>query len=483
LLGPVLDFGLLFVSVAGATHALLYKRDPRASLGWMVACLALPGVGTLLYAAFGVNLVRTRGRRLRRRWPFFPTPLVEDVPEEVEEAAALPPPGVGRRDLDPREKDLARIGERVARLPLLPGNAVEPLVNGEEAYPAMLEAIATATERVFLCTYIFETNDTGRRFVEALAAAGRRGVDVRVLVDGVGEHYSRPRAARLLADAPGVQVERFLPPSLLRPHRTLNLRNHRKILAVDGRVAFTGGMNLGGRHMLTTDGRRRVADVHFRVRGPVVAQVEQAFLEDWHFARDLPPPEAPLSMPRRVGTAWCRGLREGPNEDLDRLHWIMAGVFAAARERIRVMTPYFIPDDILKAALNAAALRGVEVQVVLPEHSNLPVVDWASRAMLWELLKYDVEIWLQPPPFAHTKLLRVDQSYCQVGSANLDPRSLRLNFEFNLEILDQGLAARLDEHFDAVLARSRRLTLAEVDARSLPVRLRDSLARLFSPYL
>jgi cardiolipin synthase len=304
-----------------------------------------------------------------------------------------------------------------------------------------------------------------------------------VAVDGVGELYSRPRASRLLAQCDGVQVARFLPPRLVPPMLHINLRNHRKILVADGRVAFTGGMNIGDRHLAgRIENPDRVVDGHFRLRGPVVGQLQQVFLDSWAFMTRREVEEFPADD-GRSGEAVCRALVEGPDEDLDKLLNVLLSAVSAAHEQVAIMTPYFVPPRELVGALKAAALRGVEVAVVVPARNNLPFVHWASRNMMWELLQRGVRIYVQPAPFVHTKLFMVDRHYVQIGSANMDPRSLRLNFELVVEIYSRTFAATIDEHFQTVRGRSQEITQGEIDARPVPVRFRDALAWLLTPYL
>lgn len=280
-----------------------------------------------------------------------------------------------------------------------------------------------------------------------------------------------------------MRVARFLPPKLFPPTLHVNLRNHRKILVADGRTAFVGGMNLGDRHLAhNTQNPHRVADLHFRVRGPVVEQISHVFMEDWRFVtgEHLKTPAAEIA---EQGDSICRTIMDGPNEDLDKLHTILVCAISAARKRIAIMTPYFLPTRELISALQAAALRGVKTEVILPAQNNLPFVHWATRNLLWEILQRGVRVFYQPPPFAHSKLFIVDNHYAQIGSANIDSRSLRLNFELNIEVYDRAFAKTLTAHFEKALHRSREVTLDEVDSRPLPVRIRDSVAWLFTPYL
>jgi len=315
-----------------------------------------------------------------------------------------------------------------------------------------------------------------------LAKATKRGVDVRVLIDAFGQYYAFAKVRKLLAAA-GVKYAVFMPPSLTRS-LYLNMRNHRKILVVDNQRSFTGGMNICDKHLVKIKNNpRRTIDLHFRLDGPISHQLRDAFLEDWHFAtgekrkqRDWP--QAPVA-----GKACCRGISSGPNEAHEKLDWLLIGALSCAKQHVRIMTPYFIPTRAQLAAINTAALRGVKVEILLPEKNNLPYVAWATNAFLFELLEHQVEVYFQPPPFVHSKLLLIDDEYALVGSANIDPRSLRLNFEFNVEIFSDESIDELCEHFDQSRAVSRQVTLEEVDQRSLPLRLRDSFCKLFTPYL
>ena len=491
--------GVALIAALAAGHALLTKREPRAALGWIGLVLVFPVAGPVLYYLFGINRIRTRARSLSRGRLLGERPdtLVIDPETGTVETADAITPGDVHRDVPDLYRELARTSAAVTGRPLWPDTRIEPLHDGEGAFPPMIEAIDGARERVVLATYIFETgddNESGRAFLDALERAAERGVDVKVLVDGVGELYSRPWATKLLLQR-GVPARRFLPPRLLPPTLHLNLRNHRKILVADGRVAFTGGINLGDRHLAADRSNpHRVTDVHFRLAGGIAAELERVFLDDWTLAggdRPEPPPEplasaassSPADGEERGSPCLARLIPDGPNEDLDKLVTILVGAVSAARREVLVVTPYFLPSSELVAAFQAAALRGVEVTVVLPEKNNLPVVHWATRNMLWQLLQRGVRVLYQPPPFAHSKLFVVDGHYALVGSANLDPRSLRLNFELGVEVFSEELAGRLGRHVERLIAASAPVTLAELDRRSLPVRLRDAFCWLFQPYL
>ncbi len=487
-------FHLVLAPVA-SMHALIYKRDSRAAFGWIALCVLLPIAGPVIYALLGVNRIRRRARhltlpRLAIGYERGHGRQARPVSDGQDRDITNPIHAAQKSQLSRHQHRLARIGEQLSEHPLMGGNSISPLVNGEQAYPEMLRAIADARETVYLSSYIFDSDRTGREFVLALVAALQRGLQVRVLVDGVGRFYSFPSIVRLLRRA-DVPVALFLPPRLLPPRLSINLRNHHKLLITDGQVAFTGGMNIGDRHRVQKwPVRKAVADIHFCLSGPIAGQLQTEFERDWEFStgQELPDRNSTqlqkqLSPSISTGPAHCRALTDGPDENLDQIVLSLVAIIGQARESVLIMTPYFLPPRELIGALQAASLRGVEVLLVLPERNNLPYIHWATRNMLWELLYQEIRVVYQPPPFNHGKLLVVDGSYAQIGSSNWDPRSLRLNFELQVEILDCEFAGRMERWIRDAARRGREVTLAEVDNRRIPTRVRDSVCWLFSPYL
>jgi cardiolipin synthase len=372
-----------------------------------------------------------------------------------------------------------RVGDALTGLPLVTGNRLEVLHNGDLAFPRMLRAILEAKRSIWLSTYIFQTDSVGREFVGALGAAVTRGVNVKVLVDGIGEWYNWPHVVPLLCRA-GITAARFLPPRLFPPSLSLNCRNHRKILLIDGEEAFVGGMNLGGREVAGATGRR-MTDIHFSLRGPIVAQLADTFAADWQFATEEQLQVPPSTSAR--GTATCRVMTGGPDEDVDKLLLILLAAISVAQRHVQIMTPYFIPPAELVAALQAAALRGVSVSLVLPRHSNLRFIDWATLHWLPALIARGVRVHLQEPPFSHAKLFVVDERYAQIGSANVDTRSLRLNFEIAVEVFDATLCTELSTFISDLQDKAPALTVESVNHGPPLTRIRNSLCWLISPYL
>ncbi|MBR9982741.1 MAG: PLDc N-terminal domain-containing protein [Desulfatitalea sp.] len=461
------------VSILAAGHAVLYKRDTRAAIAWVGFIWFVPIFGSLLYLWLGINRVNRQARSLRDVRHLLPVHTTD---------ARVAPDDKAIHKLGPHLTHLARLVGKVTRYPLLGGNAVAPLPP-DQAYPRMLRAIENAQKSITLATYIFDNDRAGRRFTEALAAAVARKVQVRVMVDDAGSKYTWPPILYRLRRA-GIPYAPFLPKLTPWAFAYANLRNHRKIMVVDGALAFTGGMNIRDGHWPAMTPKNPIEDLHFQITGPVVTQMQHAFAEDWLFCK-AERLEGELWFPdlQPVGEVIARGIPDGPDADFENLCTTLLGALSCADSSVRVVTPYFLPNAGLITALNLAAMRGVEVDIFLPQKNNLRLVQWSSAAIVWQVLEQGCRIWLTPPPFDHTKLMLVDDAWTLLGSSNWDPRSLRLNFEFNIECYDPALAAELKTVVEKKRAASKPLTLADVDGRSMAVKLRDGCARLASPYL
>ena len=468
----VLGFHVMIALIASC-HAVLTKDEPRSATGWVGLICLSPLVGAILYYLFGINRIR------RSAVTMMGTEGMARLDRATEDS--LDAAGLLR---DPALQQLARLGDKVSGITLTPGNSIEPLINGEQAYPAMLLAINQATSSVMLSSYIFDLDDVGREFIAALRQAVLRGVEVRVLIDATGSRYSFPSVVPAIRAA-GIRCARFMPNFQPTRIAAFNLRSHRKIMVVDGRIGFTGGMNIRQGNYVTKGYANPVQDLHFRVVGPVVAHLRRAFIEDWQFTtkevlagqRWLPHLEPGL------GDVLARGVLDGPDRDFEKVLWTMLGAISAARARIRIATPYFLPDATAVRFLSVALMSGVAVEILLPEKNNIPPVAWAAFATLPPLLQKNCKVYLVPPPFDHTKVMLIDDAWALIGSANWDARSLRLNFEFNIECYSRELVGRLHQNFEEKMRLSRSLTFAELNNRSFPVRLRDSVTRLFAPYL
>jgi len=452
----------LVIAVAAGIHVLVYVRDSRAAFGWLGLIVVFPIAGAVLYALFGINRVRRKAQRISRETRSEPGK--ESLPELSKSGAMASRPGFN-----------------VTGLKLSPGNRVATYYNGEHAFPAMLRAISEARREVLLSSYIFDNDPTGRQFIEALAKAQERGCKICVLVDDAGIRYSFPTIIRELQKHQ-LPYRKFMPLRLLPPSFSINLRTHRKLLIADRKVTFAGGMNIGDRQLINGLSKHRASDLHFSFEGPLTADCVNLFADDWRYSRG-DALEIWKDKVENCGPARCRLVSDGPDDTLDSLMLVIMGAISNARERVWIMTPYFLPERQIMGCLQAAAISGVDVQVMIPEENNWAIVQWALQHNLAELLNAGLKVFQRPTPFAHSKCIVIDDDYVLVGSSNLDPRSLRLNFELGIEVFDPELNRELSTHFEEILVQCKPLTLEKLKTRGPFARVRDGAAALFTPYL
>ena len=462
-------------SVATAIHAAMTKQDVRAAIGWVAVVIFSPLLGATFYLFAGINRVRRERVTQQRR-------LAESGRESIERLE------VKHLDdkIDDHIKPLRRLGNEVNSNVLLRGNRVQMLLGGDQTYPAMLDAIASARACIALQSYIFDHDGIGMRIAQALIDAQKRGVKVRVLIDAVGAKYSRPPITRMLDEA-GIAVGRFLPTAIGLRLVYANMRSHRKLLVVDGQQALTGGMNIREGFMREFAGENVAIDTHFRVNGPVARHLMESFAHDWEFTTGerLEGDDwfAPIDMTCIDDGVATRVVLSGPDRAIGRNQSMLLGALSVARHHVRIQSPYFLPEPALLGALVTAARRGVRVDVVIPANNNLKLVSAAMEAQLDLLLHGGVCVWRANGSFDHSKLMTVDDQWCYVGSSNVDPRSQHLNFELDLEVYDRKLAHELAQCMDVKIKNARRATLAELASRPFWLRLRNRFIWLASPML
>ncbi|MFN0075053.1 MAG: phospholipase D-like domain-containing protein [Prosthecobacter sp.] len=460
-------------AVVALAHLLLRHHDYRSAAFWTALVVFSPLIGPLLYLFLGINILRRRAKHYRSGTY---EPWLDPVPEHP-----LPFPSESSEAQE--HQQLAKTLDRISRFCFTLGNTVTPLYHGDEAMPRMLAAIRGAQRSISLASYIFEAIGIGADFVTELSNAVKRGVQVRVMIDDAGTRYSWPPVVDALVKA-GVTARRFMPNRMILRLITMNLRNHRKIMVVDGKTAFTGGMNIREGNMLARKPAHPVHDLHFEVSGPIVAQIQRVFAEDWAFCTNEAL-EGPLWFPEIPGTGKTSaiGIVDGPDEDMEVMPAAFFAALNAAREEVRIITPYFLPTLTLMASLRLCAIRGVKVTILTPAQNNIPLVGWAAQTLYPELLAVGCRIFESPPPFDHSKFFLIDGVWSFLGSTNWDPRSLRLNFEFNLACHDPELGQLLSAEMDAKLAVSREITRELLAAAPVQQRLRNGFARLFIPIL
>jgi cardiolipin synthase len=365
--------------------------------------------------------------------------------------------------------------------PIVSGNKVDPLHNGDEIFPAMLEAIRGASRTITFETYIYWSGEIGREFTEALAERARAGVKVHVLLDWLGSNKMEPELLQRMEEA-GVQVERYHPIRWYNLDR-INNRTHRKILVVDGRIGFTGGVGIADDWLGHAQDPAHWRDNHFRVEGPVVAQIQAAFMDNWlkthsqvlHGDDYFPP----LDEEEGPGSCDAQMFKSSPSEGSESARLMFLLSMASARRTLYIGNSYFVPDDLSIETLTDAVKRGVHVEVMVPgRHIDTEITRQASRSRWGQLLEAGIEIYEFQPTMYHCKIMIVDETWVSVGSTNFDNRSFRLNDEANLNLIAPDFAKRQIEVFNNDKTRCKKITLDEWRRRPFKEKLLEHAAGL-----
>jgi len=478
----------LFLFCAVALHLMLHPRDPRATIAWLFFTWAVPILGAVSYLTLGINRAREKSwQKLHSDQTFRSS---RDHHERVTQPLAYwrgiraalltQPTDVAAQSLN------AFLDRIMPDHPLLGGNTVRPLVDASEAYPDIFAAIQNAKHHIHLQSYIIGADETGRKLMAALAERAAAGVQVRVLYDAFGSAHARLRGFfRHYSGHPNFWIVPFTQANFLKNQFQLNLRNHRKILVVDGVIGYTGGMNFYDVY-LARPNHEPTHDYHFRVEGPAVMELQYSFLRDWFYMTDEDPRKllAPCFFPppTTTGHAPVRLLNNGPTaSESETLMDAWFEAIVCARRQVLIVSPYFVPPNEIRRALRTAAMRGVDIKILVPAKSNHPHVDHASHALYESLLDSGVRIFELPPPMLHGKALLVDDGISFVGSANVDSRSLRLNYETNLVVLDETFTATMKQIVLADFARANEIEPAAWRARPIHRKIIENFCALMSP--
>lgn len=473
---PTLWIWLIFLSEWAIRIVMLVvvpvRRTPTAAKGWLLLIFFEPWIGLLLYALIGRARLLRRQREHLAKLPQAMAPVVSRLSNH---------PHRFHPEVGPALSQVVTLAENLGQSPILGGNAVELLVDYEGTIERMVADIDQAEDHVHLLFYIFADDSATAPIVEALGRAAQRGVDCRLLADALGSR-SGLRTLRPKLTAMGVAVQEALPLSLV-PWRKarVDLRNHRKIAIIDGRVAYTGSQN-----MVAAEFKEGITyeELMVRVTGPVVLEFQYVFAADWFLETgevlecetEFPGPEIAGDVPAQV-------LPSGPAFPTQNNQRLFVAMIHGASQRVVLTTPYFIPDEPLLQAMQTAVLRGVEVHLVASEKWDVPLVALAQESYYEELLEGGVSIHLYRRNFLHAKHLSIDDSVALVGSSNLDIRSFALNAEVMLMLYDAEVTARLAAEQKRYFANSRLLTLATWRERSFGRKLAQNVARLLSPLL
>jgi cardiolipin synthase len=464
------------VTICVIGWVLMTKRDSTAAMAWCLVVILVPLIGAFLFGVFGYNRVnRPLGKRRRHR-SLFRT----GHPPRTREAAH------GSRPGDTPDQTWSRLGSlalQVNAFPVSPGNAITLYHDTQKAFDSLLEAIAAARHHVHLEFFIVRGDSTGHRVVDLLTEKARQGVQVRLLYDAVGGFHLRRRILRPLREA-GAKIDTFLPMTLAPFRFRVNLRNHRKITVIDGKVGFTGGMNIGDEYLGKNAYFGYWRDTFLKLEGPAVAGLQRIFAEDWDFASgEALNGDVYFPDPVLVGEHVVQVVESGPDQEVNSIRQVYFAAILAARERVWIASPYFVPDVGLLDALRLARYRGVDVRLLTLLKPDHYLSFYASRYYFEDMLNVGAKIYQYAKGMMHSKMLLIDGQWGMVGSANLDNRSLHLNFEAACLLHAPELVAELEKAYRQDLRDAVRLDERTFAARRFRSRLLENACRLLSPTL
>ena len=479
------DFGLAgfgaavvyLVGFATAIDAIMTTRTSQGTTAWVFALATIPLVAVPLYLIFG----RSRFSDYNEALEDFENELADGMEKAAH--GALGGFNVSRDAADGREEGEMRAFDQMATLPFTSGNSIELLVDGHETFDAIFAGIDAAETYVLAQFYIIHDDRIGTAFKERLIAAARRGVEVRLLYDSIGSIKLPKRYRRELSEA-GVTVCSFSGPRSWFKKLRLNFRNHRKIVVCDGTVAFAGGLNVGDEYLGRDPEFGNWRDTHMRVHGPTVQGLQLSFARDWYYGTrenlghlNWEPSAAP------DGDATALVLASGPADEVETCGLLYAHAIESAEERVWIATPYFVPDGRVLGALQLAALRGVDVRIIMPRESDSVLFKYVPYAYLDDVARVGVKVFLYEDGFMHQKVAVVDRDFAAVGTANFDNRSFRLNFEATVVAHDADVCDRVSEMLERDLGKATEIGIDTIEDKPFAFRLAANATRMLAPVL
>ncbi len=474
--------GIIFIlnMIFAAIVIFLERRDASSTWAWILVLFFIPGLGFILYILLGQNL----SRRKMFQW--------EDQKKlGVDELIANQIDAISQKkfcylsDVEKEYHDLIYLHLLNNDALLTQDNKVDIFTDGKEKFKCLLKDIENAKDHIHLQYYIFRKDDIGQQLMQALIKKAKEGVKVRLLYDDLGSRRLTKRFFRELREAGG-EVEAFFASKLRIINLRINFRNHRKLVIIDGKIGYLGGFNVGDEYLGLDPKFGYWRDTHLRIRGTAVLEIQTRFILDWNQAserHDISYSENLFPKDISAGNVSMQIVSSGPDSVYEQIKNGYIKMIASAKESILIQTPYFIPDASILDALRIASLSGVDVRIMIPNKPDHPFVYWATYYYIGEMLNSGVKAYIYDNGFIHCKTIVVDQKISSVGSANIDVRSFRLNFEANAFIYNEEIAAKLTRDFYDDMKVSRELTLEKYQQRSLWIRFKESVSRLLSPIL
>lgn len=474
----------LLATAAVVINLIFAGERPTKTMAWMLVVFMIPIGGIVLYAMFGIN---------RRKYKFSKIKEVERVKNYLSRVDGFYTSNLRAQAVVPEAEDIHHklinlIAESSQFYPY-PGNKVTLLRNGPATFDAIFSALEKAEEFIHIQYYIIEEGELAEGFLELLSQKAEAGVEVRMLYDGVGSHGLSKKFLKKLEDK-GVKCSCFLPIANMRLTSTLNYRNHRKIVVVDGKIGFTGGINISDKYIKAEDDLGIWHDMHLQMEGPVVNSLNAVFTTDWHFAKNKGDSEDEDLLERKyfpqvddMGDSVVQIVASGPDSDFPAILKQYTTMTNQADRYVYIANSYVVPNEAMLNALQAAALSGVDVRILVPVKSDSMIVKWGVRAYFEDMLCAGIRIYLYPDNFLHSKIIVVDDNIASVGTANFDIRSFEQNFEVNAVVYDEQIAKQLRDQIMDDMSISQELELEEFMKRPWTDKFREGLAKLFSPIL
>ena len=461
--------------IASVIVVLRENRNPIRALSWVIALVFLPGIGLIFYLFFGRSLrgLHMISRHNKRKLMHDHTPRRIDINE---------------MNLSPENRSVIKLAHTLCRAPFTVNNTIDIFTDGAGKFEALKRDLREARESILLQYYIFLDDKIGGEIADILIEKARQGVDVKVIYDHVGSFSARNRFFKRM-EAAGVETHPFFRVNFPHFANRINWRNHRKIVVIDGKTGYIGGMNIADRYVSLPGNRRRPGgevwrDTHFRVRGDIVESLVYSFVIDWNFLKRQPYiPKVKVERGEVANTTGVQLITGGPTERWNNLTLCFLRAISSARRTILIQTPYFLPTDGLLQALQAAALAKVDVRIMMPRQTDSRLLHYASFSYVTQCLKAGIKIYLYEPGMLHAKAMIIDDTLVTAGSTNFDFRSFENNFECNLLIYDEAINRRMRDIFFDDLKRCRKVTLEQWRKRPLTQRFLESLLRLVSPIL
>lgn len=491
----ILFLGYLIISyLASAAISMviiLENRDPARTVTWLLIFLLLPGVGLLIYAVFGRNIRKIKIFKTQKLANDIKEEKLFENLEEIQELVKLEQDSIKERSLaddelaDYSKKRVISLLLNTGMFPFTTNNNIDVYIDGNQKFENLIKDIKLAKDHIHLEYFIIKDSEIGRKIRDLLIEKAKEGVKIRILYDDVGcwRFWFHRRFFNEMKKY-GIDIMPFLPAKFPIIGSKLNYRNHRKIVVIDGKVGYTGGINIGDEYMGKNKKFGYWRDTHIRIEGTSVYLLQMTFLIDWYYTtKEIILIKKYFPKMSYCGDSMVQVVASGPDSDWEAIHYAYFSAICQAKKNIYIETPYFIPDESILRALKSAALSGVDVRIIFPKIADHKMVNSASYSYFADILKSGGKVYLYTKGFIHSKIVIIDDKISSTGSANMDLRSFMLNFEINAFIYDKDVIEIMTKDFFEDMKNSEELDESDFENRNIIIKAKESISRLFSPIL